>query len=92
MTLLRKTLTRRLQLIQNFACRIVLELRKFDHISERRKSIGWLNVYDKLFVNDVVMVHKCINNLAAPYLSTLFKPRVSVSKWSTRKSGLRSLN
>ena len=59
--------TRKLQLIQNFACRIILGLKKSDHISQRLKSLGWLNVCDKLFLNDVVMVHKCINNLAPHY-------------------------
>ena len=76
---------RKLQLIQNFACRIIiLGLQKFDHISKGLKSLGWLNVCDKLFLNDVVMVHKCINDLAPPYLSTLFNSRFSVSKRSTR--------
>ena len=76
---------RKLQLIQNFACRIIiLGLQNFDHISKGLRSLGWLNVCDKLFLNDVVMVHKCRNDLATPYLSTLFNSRFSVSKRSTR--------
>ena len=54
--------THKMQLIQNFACRVILGLKKFDHISQRLKSLGWLNVCDKLFLNNVVMVHKRINN------------------------------
>ena len=76
---------RKLQLIQNFACRIIiLGLQTFDHISKSLKAPGWLNVCDKLFLKDVVMVHKCRNDLAPPYLSTLFNSRFSVSKRSTR--------
>ena len=31
-----------MQLVQNFAGRIVLSVRKYDHISEGLKSLGWL--------------------------------------------------
>ena len=44
-----------LQIVQNFAARIVLELKKFDHISEGRTSLKWLNVSEILF-NDLVLV------------------------------------
>ncbi|CAH3140293.1 unnamed protein product, partial [Porites evermanni] len=49
---------KKLQLIQNFACRILLGLKKFDHITEGLKSLNWLNVNDRLLVNDLLMVHK----------------------------------
>ena len=44
-----KTNVKRLQVVQNFACRIVLGLRKHDHISEGLKSLSWLSISDKLF-------------------------------------------
>ncbi|CAH3191719.1 unnamed protein product, partial [Porites evermanni] len=40
------------------ACRIVLGLKKYDHITEGLKSLNWLNVNDRLLVNDLLMVHK----------------------------------
>ena len=43
---------KKLQLIQNFACRIVLGLKKYNHITEGLKSLNWLNVNDRLHVND----------------------------------------
>ncbi|CAH3018361.1 unnamed protein product, partial [Porites evermanni] len=49
---------KKLQLIQNFTCRIVLGLKKYDHITEGLKSLNWLNVNDRLLVNDLLMVHK----------------------------------
>ena len=76
--------TRKLQLIQNFACRSILGLQKFEYFFKALKSLGCHNVCDKLFLNDLVMGHKCINNLAPPYLSTLFNTRFSVSKRSNR--------
>ena len=45
----------KLQLIQNFACRIILGLKKFDHVSTARKSLGWLCVRQKLRLNTVTM-------------------------------------
>ena len=57
------TNVKRLQLVQNFAGRIVLGLRKYDHISEGLKSLKWLSVSDKIFLYDSVMVHKCMVTL-----------------------------
>ena len=43
-----KTNVKKLQLVQNFAGRIILGLRKDDHISEGLKSLTWLPIADKL--------------------------------------------
>ena len=37
-----------MQLVQNFAGKIVLGLRKYNHISEGLKSLRWLPIADKL--------------------------------------------
>ena len=58
-----KSNIKKLQLVQNFAARIVLGLRKHDHISEGIRSLNWLCVRDRLYVNDAVMTFKCIHNL-----------------------------
>ena len=68
----------KLQLIQNFSCRILLGLQKFDHVSAARKSIGWLCVRQKLRLNSVIMVHKCRIYQTPPYLCNLFHDRFSV--------------
>ena len=52
-----KSNLKKLQLVHNFAARLILGLRKFDHISEGLKLLKWLNVKDRLFLNDAVMVH-----------------------------------
>ena len=41
----------KLQLIQKLACRIILIIKKFDHVSAARKSLGWLSVHQKLLLN-----------------------------------------
>ena len=38
-----KSNIKKVQLVQNFAGKIVLGLKKFDHISQGLKSLGWLN-------------------------------------------------
>ena len=68
---LNQTYGTELQTVQNFAARIVLGLKKFDHISEGRTSLKWLNVSEILF-NDLVLVFKCLNGLAPSYLVDYF--------------------
>ena len=43
---------KKLQLVQNFAAKIVFGLRKYDHISEGLKSLAWLNIAQNLKFND----------------------------------------
>ena len=78
---------KKLQLIQNFACRIVLGLKKYDHITEGLKSLNWLNVNDRLLVNDLLMVHKCIHDLVPSYLTGKFIQRSKIHSRNTRGSG-----
>ena len=78
---------KKLQLIQNFACRIVLGLKKYDHITEGLKSLNWLNVNDRLLVNDLLMVHKCIHGLIPNYLTGKFIQRSKIHGRNTRGSG-----
>lgn len=40
-----------LQFLKNLAARIVLGLKKYDHISEVLKSLGWLDINHKLMFN-----------------------------------------
>ena len=70
-----KTNVKKTQLVLNFAGRIVLGLRKYNHISEELKSLRWLPIADKLLLNDCVMVHKRLNGRAPGYLSQTFTRR-----------------
>ena len=79
-----KTNIHKLQLVQNFAGRIILGLRKFDHISEGLSSLRMLSVKDRLEINDAVMVFKCLNNLVPKYLCDQFQMRSLVSTRVTR--------
>ena len=74
----------KLQLVQNFAARVVLGLKKFDHISQGRRSLKWLDVTEKVLFNDLVLVFKCVNGLAPDYLGKYFIKRSAVHNKNTR--------
>ena len=74
----------KLQLVQNFAARIVLGLRKFDHISQGRRSLRWLDVTEKVLFNDLVLAFKCVNGLAPDYLDKYFLKRSAVHNKNRR--------
>ena len=66
----------KLQLVQNFAARVVLGLKKFDHISQGRRSLKWLDVTEKVLFNDL--------GLVPDYLGKCFIKRSAVHKKNTR--------
>ena len=58
----------KLQLVQNFAARIVVNKRKCDHVTPILKSLNWLPVKDQLYFRDAVLAFKCMSGLAPGYL------------------------
>ena len=52
----------KLQLLHNFAIRVVLGVGKFDHISQGQRSLTWLDVTEKVLFNGSVLVFKCVNS------------------------------
>ena len=54
----------KLQLLQNFAARILTNTKRFDHISPILNELGWLTIEEVLNLRDVIMIYKCINGLA----------------------------
>ena len=79
---------RKRQLVQNYACRIVAGLRKYDHVSEALKSLKWLNVRDKLLFSDLVMVYKCLKNLTPGHLHGRFYHSARTNQRDTRQSNV----
>ena len=79
-----KSNVRKLQRVQNFAARIIFGFRKFDHISQGIKSLQWLPVKDRLYLNDAIMMYKCINKLAPDYLADKFAQRSHIHNRNTR--------
>ena len=49
---------KKLQLVQNFAVRIITGARRFDHITPHLQQLGWLPVKDHLRYRDLLMTFK----------------------------------
>ena len=49
---------KKMQLVPNFAARIIVGLRKFDHVTPALKELKWLNVSNQLYLKDAVLVFK----------------------------------
>ena len=75
----------KLQLVQNFATRVVLGVRKFDYISQGRRSLSWLDITERVSFNDLVLAFKCVNGLAPDYLGKYFVKRSAVHNKNTRE-------
>ena len=58
----------RLQHIQNMACRVVCNLRKYDHVSASMYSLHWLKVREHITYKKAYLVHCCKTRLAPQYL------------------------
>ena len=76
----------KLQLVQNFAARIVVNKSKCDHVTPILKSLNWLPVKDQLYFRDAVLAFKCTSGLAPGYLGDQLIIRSNVSNRKTRNS------
>ena len=74
-----------MQLVQNFAARVVLGLKSFDDISQECRSLKWLDVTEKVLFNDLVLVFKCVNGLAPDYLGKYFIEHSAVHNNNKRR-------
>ena len=77
---------KKLQLVQNFTAHIILGLGKFHHISQGIRSLNWLPVCNRLYLNDAIMIFKCIHNLIPDYLAAKFTFRSQTNIRNTRQS------
>jgi Reverse transcriptase (RNA-dependent DNA polymerase) len=80
----------RLQKMQNCCCRFIFGLRKYDHVSEKFKSLRWLKI-DNLFNYQLsVLVHKILSTSSPEYLHQKLIFRGEIHKLNVRSVG--SLN
>jgi len=62
----------KLQLVQNFAARIVNGTYKFEHITPSLKNLKWLPVKKQLYLRDADFAFKCMTGCAPTYLTSQF--------------------
>ena len=66
---------KKLQTLQDFACRIVTNTKIYAHIIPALRKTDWLPVKQHLLYRDTVMSFKCMNELTPTYLCELFRKR-----------------
>lgn len=74
----------KLQLVQNFAARILSGKKKYEHITPTLKLLRLLPISDALYLRDATLMYKCMNSLAPHYLVSMFAKRSDVHDRNTR--------
>ena len=77
---------RKLQAVQNFACRILSGAKTYDHVTPLLKSLSWFPVKGQLYYRQAIMAFKCMTSHAPEYLTSQFFTREQVSERTTRRS------
>jgi hypothetical protein len=76
-----KTTLAKLQRVQSFAAKLILNKRKYDSVTQCLLQLHWLPVEYRILFRLLCMCYKCVNGQAPDYLCCYFK----------RKETLRSL-
>ena len=74
----------KLQRVQNIAAKITLKKTKRDSATNCRKELHWLPIKARIDFKILVLVYRCLNNLAPDYLKSLIRYKVK------SREGLRS--
>jgi len=61
----------RLQRLQNSAARVVLNLRKYDHITPALRQLHWLPVKYRIQFKVILIVYKALHNMAPKYIKDM---------------------
>ena len=64
----------KLQHIQNSAARVLMRVRKYDHITPILHTLHWLPVSSRIEYKVCLLTHQCIHSNAPSYLKELIKP------------------
>ena len=76
----------KIQSIQNFACKIIMNSKKSDHVTPLLRHLNWLPVREQLQYRDSILAFKCINGIAPQYLTSKFKKRSKIHTRNTRNA------
>jgi len=80
-------LARRLQSVQSAAARLIFELGRFDHITDKLVSLHWLRVSERVVCKMAVLTFKVLRGIAPEYPDPLIRaPICLVSRLLTPRS------
>ena len=76
---------KKIQRIQNMACRIVCNLHQFDHVTPSMHDLHWLMIPQRIQFKIACLMYKCIKGQAPKYLTDLLpsKPKTQQLHSST---------
>ena len=80
--------TRKLQIIQNAAARLVTRTRKYDSITPILRNLHWLPVHKRIQFKLIVFAFECFHRVAPEYLSELL---ISYKPTRSLRSGTKNL-
>lgn len=63
----------KLQSVLNAAARLIFSSRKFDHVTPLLRELHWLRFPERINYKLALLVFKCLNGLAPPYLASEFR-------------------
>ena len=69
----------KLKSIQNLACRIITNTKKFDHITPQTRILGWLSVRQHLYLRFASLAFKCMIGCVPDYLCKKIVKRCDIS-------------
>ena len=70
----------KLQLLQNCAARVVLNINKFDSITSGLKKLHWLPVKERIQYKIILIVYKALNGNQPIYIQTMLEPYIPARK------------
>ena len=74
----------KLQKIQNMACRVVCNLKKYDHVGNHMETLHWLKIHERICFKIATLMHSCIHDSAPKYLTDILP--TCQNKWQMRSS------
>ncbi|XP_070409963.1 uncharacterized protein [Nothobranchius furzeri] len=83
-----QNLVKSLQLVQNAAARVLMRIKKRDHISPVLASLHWLPVKFRIDFKILLLTYKALNNQAPSYISDLIVPYVPNRALRSQTAGL----
>ena len=69
---------KKIQRIQNMACRIVCNLHKFDHVTPSMHELHWLMIPQRIQFKIACLMYKCIKCQAPKYLTDPLPPKPKI--------------
>ena len=87
-----EALLHRLQVLQNSAARLITGTRRREHISPVLFALHWLPIRQRIKFKLLLLVYRCLHQLAPAYLSELIKPYTPARSLRSADSNLITTN